>query len=98
VQAEQKIRVLTMDIEDAKADLSTCHNRMERLVSFLFFIHSLSSRLDAHTVCHSLPEQSTTRGTKQGGRGFRECAYTCCVFDLVLFHVLVFVIALSWIV
>jgi chromosome segregation ATPase len=31
VQAEQKIRVLTMDIEDAKADLSTCHNRMERL-------------------------------------------------------------------
>jgi hypothetical protein len=32
VQAEQKIRVLTMDIEDFKADLSTCHNRIERLV------------------------------------------------------------------
>lgn len=31
VQAEQKIRVLTMDIEDSKADLSTCHNRIERL-------------------------------------------------------------------
>ncbi|ELR16638.1 zinc finger, C3HC4 type (RING finger) domain containing protein [Acanthamoeba castellanii str. Neff] len=31
VQAEQKIRVLTMDIEDFKADLSTCHNRIERL-------------------------------------------------------------------
>jgi len=31
IQAERKIKELSMDLEDAKADLSVCFNRMERL-------------------------------------------------------------------